>query len=260
MNEKWKVWENEKNYGDTFYKRSVGDLPEMESSKSLARKIKPLISENDHILDVGCGGGHYLVSLDKILDKKFIYTGIDATGYYIEKANEAFIKNRKLDNPLRTYTKFIHGDIYDLPFSNNYGDIVICANVLLHLPSLEKPLNELARVASKYVVVRTLVGDSAFRIKHIREPEEYDKQGDPVNYYYFNIYSENYIRKIAQSLPGIKDISFGYDKDFIPENIGAKEYIAADVEVPSNVTKILNGMQVNHYILQPWQYIILSKV
>lgn len=259
MDSRWRVWENEKVYGDTFFKRSVGELPEMESSKSIARKIKPLLSENDHILDVGCGSGHYLISLDKVLDKKFSYTGLDATAYYIERAKEAFQDNDKLCNPQRTHTEFIKGDIYNLPFKDNYADIVICSNVLLHLPSIKEPVKELVRAASKYVVIRTLVGNSSFRIKHVTDPEEFDRSGDPVNYYYYNIYSEKYVTGLVNSLPGVKRLSMVYDLDFNPGNIGENEYREANVEVPFNVTRVMNGIQVNQYILQPWQYIIIEK-
>ena len=86
----WKVWDKEETYGDLFFKRATGELPEMESSKALAKVIDPYLEEGDKIGDIGCGGGHYLRSLDNKVTKKFHYVGVDRTAYYIQKANEAF--------------------------------------------------------------------------------------------------------------------------------------------------------------------------
>ena len=88
----WKVWDKEKAYGDLFFKRATGELPEMESSKALARIIQSYLEDGDKIGDIGCGAGHYLRSIDKRATNKFHYLGIDQTAYYIEKANEAFSK------------------------------------------------------------------------------------------------------------------------------------------------------------------------
>ena len=63
-------------------------LPEMESSKALAKILKKQIFENDNVLDVGCGCGHYLKSLLSEIGVPFKYTGVDATNYYIELAKK----------------------------------------------------------------------------------------------------------------------------------------------------------------------------
>ena len=52
--ENWKVWDEDREYGERFYNRIKGDLPEMESSKALAKFLKNEIVEGDNILDVGC--------------------------------------------------------------------------------------------------------------------------------------------------------------------------------------------------------------
>ena len=62
MSNQWKVWDRDENYGDVLYKRAVGDLPEMESSKNKALLMKKYVSDNTSLLDVGCGAGHYLRS------------------------------------------------------------------------------------------------------------------------------------------------------------------------------------------------------
>ena len=259
MDENWRVWNKSefyKNYGDVFYKRATGQMPEMESSKAVAEYIAKIVEEDDNILDVGCGGGHYLVSLDKRIKKRFSYLGLDATEYYIQNAKKAFLGDFN-DNPLREKTNFTVGDIYDLNIKSNSADIVMCNNLLLHLPSIERPIAELWRVTKKYLVIRTLLGKSSFRIKHINTPECYDDEGEPISFNYLNIYSEEYLEKIIGELKHVKKSKFITDQNFDPKMIGESNYTGQ--EIPFSMTKIVNGMQVNHYIIYPWQLIIIEK-
>jgi hypothetical protein len=51
----WQNW-GDKRYADILYRRARCELPEMESSKAVARRIKAIWTSRDTILDVGCGG------------------------------------------------------------------------------------------------------------------------------------------------------------------------------------------------------------
>lgn len=254
----WKIWNKEKEYGNMFYDRAVKKLPEMESSKATAILVKKIIKKNDLILDVGCGSGHYLVSLDKTLRVPFRYYGIDPTKYYIDLAVKA-IRTSPANNPRRLSTTFRVGDIFRIPIKNNFADIVICSNVLLHLPSIEKPLCELVRMAKKYIIVRTLIGNTSFRIKQVNQPEKYDKNGDPVNFHFFNIYSQAFIENILNKMHTIKRYSFLRDKNFNPRNIRKNHYTTTGRIVPHDLTTVINGMQVNNYIIEPWHFLIIEK-
>jgi len=256
MNENWRVWDEDKKYGELFYDRAVGKLSEMESSKAVAKHVAKLAKENHLILDVGCGGGHYLVSLDKTLKIPFSYHGIDATEYYIKLAKSAFDQDTN-KNLLRKSFKFEVGDIFHLQVEDNYADVVMCNNVLLHLPSVEKPISELWRVTKKYLVIRALIGETSFRIKQINSPEEYTKEGEPVNFHFFNIYSQEYILKLINELNGVNNYKLIEDGDYNPCNIGSSNYDKRDK--PHDLTTIVNGMQVNNYIIQPWQVLIVEK-
>ncbi len=254
MIDNWRIWDKEKEYGDLFYKRAVGELPEMESSKALAKVVKELVEDDDLIIDVGCGSGHYLRSLDNKIEKNFRYNGIDQTAYYIERAGEAFSNDSNV-NAKRLETKFSVGDIFNLPVQDNTAEIVMCNNVLLHLPSIEKPISELIRISKKYVVIRMLLGVSSFRIKQIESPEEYDEAGEPLNFHYYNIYSENYLREMLSKHPGL-EISIMEDKDYDPAVFGdTSNYLA---ERPTDLTTTVNNIQLNEYVLQPWKFVILK--
>jgi ubiquinone/menaquinone biosynthesis C-methylase UbiE len=253
--EAWKVWDNEQTYGNLFFKRATGQLPEMESSKALAKIIQPYLDEGDKIGDIGCGGGHYLRSLDSKATKKFHYIGVDQTAYYIQKANEAFSKTEN-ENKLRLSTSFIQGDIFSIPLCDEEMDVVICNNVLLHLPSIEKPLAELIRIAKKTIIVRTLIGEHTLRIKQAHKPEVFDENGDPLNFHFHNIYSKAYVESILKK-NGIANFQFLEDKDFQSEAFNTNDNFVGDR--PDNLTVVLNGMQLNTYIIQPWTFLIIHK-
>lgn len=252
--DKWRIWGDEAEYGNVFYKRATAELPEMESSKAVTKHLAGLAKPDDLILDVGCGAGHYLRSLLNGLPSPFSYHGIDATANYIALANEAWggVQNEKLRS-----AHFQQGDIFNIDLSDAYADVVMCNNVLLHLPSVEQPIRELVRVSKKYTVIRALIGENSFRIRQVMEPEEYDQAGDPVNFFFYNIYSERYIRAVLGRIPGIKSVRFISDNDYDPANL--VKSISDYEETPKDITKIMNGLQVNNYIIQPWMFVIVEK-
>lgn len=258
MKKNWEIWENEKEYGNVFYERAAGKIPEMESSKAIAKLVNKFIKKNDLIMDVGCGGAHYVVSLDKAVRVPFRYCGIDSTKYYIDMANKA-LQSKLKHNPRRLYTAFRVGDIFNIPAKDNSADIVMCANVFLHLPSIEKPIRELVRAAKKYVIVRTLIGNTSFIIQQVNQPETYDKNGEPANFHFFNIYSKAYISGILDSIEEVKTYNFLVDNDFDPSNIGNVNYANKGKTVPHDLTTIMSGIQVNNYIIEPWQFLIIKK-
>jgi len=247
MSGKTKIWdEKHPDFGDILYKRAVGELPEMESSKKIAKIIKGIYKDGDKVLDAGCGAGHYLRSLRREIGPELNYTGSDLNGYYIKQANVAFSEDKKSD--------FFESDIYNLIFSDNEFDIVMCNNVVLGLPSLEKPLNELIRVSKRKVVIRLLCGKASYRIKQINPDfEEYGENGEPKNFIYANIYSEKYIQKILTNNPKVKDFTLKPDSDYDIQNI-----IDARESYPTNaydVTDVVDGKQVKGYIILPWSII-----
>jgi len=254
-NEDWRVWDEEKEYGDVFFKRATGSLPEMESSKAAAKAVNKIISDQDSLLDVGCGTGHYLKSLISGVDKSFSYTGADATGYYIELATKAWSGVADSNENVLS-VKFKQADIFNLPFEDQYADVVMCNNVLLHLPSVATPIQELIRTAKKYVVIRALIGNSTFRTKQVHEPEVFDENGEPENFHFYNIYSENYISSLLNGNDCVKSFSFSSDTDYNVDNI--TKSMTDYSEEPTDITTIVNGMQVNNYIIQPWQFLIIE--
>lgn len=246
-------------YADIFKKRAVGDLPEMESSKAAAKKMAASFNDGDSILDVGCGAGHYLVSYDKALQgKKFHYTGVDVTPKYIEIAQEVFGNRQDVD--------FLVGSIYKIPFADKTFDIVVCNNVLLHLPEVRIAIRELLRVTKKVLIIRALVGDKSYRIKDIytkkdmdfftSEIDTFDENGEPKDFSFYNIYSKKYISAVVEDTTPGATVIIEADQDFDSENLARNK---GDFKNRTNATTLVNGMQVNGNIILPWSFVIVHK-
>ena len=255
---RWKIWDNMKSYGEVLYKRATGEAPEMESSKAAARRLQGVLKEGDRVLDVGCGAGHYLRSLRNAFAFPFTYTGIDATQSYVALAAQAFAHDPQAD--------FKHGDIEAQPAEDRSGDVVLCMNVLLHLPRILPAMRELWRVTGRTLLVRTMVGAKSFRIKQIREWEGerkgqedplFDADGEPHRFHYFNIYSEQYIKWICSTLPGAASCSIVQDKDYDPAALTAAAW--PDKDKPGDLTQTVAGMQVNGSIIEPWAFIRVDR-
>lgn len=101
--------------------------------------IKPLDIES--VLDVGCGEGFTLNRLQQEkIGKKL--EGVDAV-------KESLAVGKKLHPQL----SLKEGDIYNLRYSANSFDIVLCTEVLEHLQDPGKGLQELLRVSKRYALV-----------------------------------------------------------------------------------------------------------
>jgi SAM-dependent methyltransferase len=93
-------------------------------------------SDSDSILDAGCGDGKITNRLVSRYDK---VVGLD-------RSREA-LRHVKADRILAT--------IDSLPFADRSFDLVVCAEVLEHLPFLAHPraVEEIQRVAARYIIV-----------------------------------------------------------------------------------------------------------
>jgi ubiquinone/menaquinone biosynthesis C-methylase UbiE len=245
--QQWRVWDDESPYGETLYKRATGELPEMESSKKMANEVGRVFKPGDTILDVGCGAGHYLRSLRRTIGADAEYTGVDATGHYVELARKA--------NGADKRASFKQGDIFEIPLPDQSFDVVMCNNVFLHLPSIAKPLSELVRVARKTVFVRTLIGSRSFRIKDVHPGSEFDASGEPKAFHFYNIYSDDYVKGLAVGNRRVKSATITRDNDFDRQRILAS---MSDHGAAHDASGMIGDYQVNGYILQPWSILEIS--
>jgi ubiquinone/menaquinone biosynthesis C-methylase UbiE len=110
------------------------------------KKLKGLFPENfSTILDIGCGEGFLLEHLPSHIG----YVGIDNSTEAIQLAQDHKIPRSQDPKNI----KFQKESVYELPFHDNEFDLVTCLEVLEHLDNYEKALQEIKRVAKKYVIL-----------------------------------------------------------------------------------------------------------
>ena len=114
--------------------------------------LADLISSNfkfSTFLDVGCGMGHLMRNLIK---KGYVGNGIEASNDALKK----YLKDFKPDNVLLAGAE-------NIPFANNSFDVVICLDVMEHLPKfdVEQAISELIRV-SKDIILLTINLDNPY--------------------------------------------------------------------------------------------------
>ena len=105
--------------------------------RNLSSRLKMiLISIGDQkasaILDVGCGDGSFSVFLKEMAEEVY---GVDISLNAVNLAKEKGIKAHTIDI-----------DDVDLPFEDDYFDIVVCGEVIEHLYDTDHLLDEIYRV------------------------------------------------------------------------------------------------------------------
>lgn len=93
--------------------------------------------------DIGCAEGYYIKRVISIRNNLFC-VGADIAHTYIKRA-KTIVKNSNAD--------FAVCIAENLPFKGNCFDIVLCTEVLEHVPDYHKALNELCRITRKHLVI-----------------------------------------------------------------------------------------------------------
>ena len=140
---------------------------------------KLILGENDTVLDVGCGEGSITVPLAKRV-KKVI--GVDSSPKMLE-----YLKKRAEDNDvnnIQTILKPIEEIRYD---EIGDVDVVVCSRSLNGIIPIKEVLEELNKIANKYVFI-TIFGPENKKIEKDFEKElGYKTENFPDYDYFFNI-------------------------------------------------------------------------
>ncbi len=101
-------------------------------------KLIPLVGRDQRlkILDAGCGEGQLLRKISQ-LNRGELY-GIDITPVAIESAKERV-----------SGVHFSLSDLGKVEYPDNFFDVVICTEVIEHIPDYRKTIEELKRVLKK---------------------------------------------------------------------------------------------------------------
>jgi len=94
-------------------------------------------------LEIGCNTCNNLYAMCRIAMIPRFY-GIEINDHALRLAHE-----------IHPYFEIIHGSIIDIPFKDNFFDLVFTCGVLIHIPpdGLDKALEEMYRVSNKYILI-----------------------------------------------------------------------------------------------------------
>jgi len=128
---------NENNLKDEFSYFSTQHTAGLKSTEELISKCH--IKNGSFVLDVGCGIGTTACLLAKKYNCKVV--GVDINKKMIE-----FSKKRAKKTGVTDKVKFIVADAQNLPFKNDFFDVVIAESVNAFVNDKQKAINEYARV------------------------------------------------------------------------------------------------------------------
>ncbi|MDR0356706.1 MAG: class I SAM-dependent methyltransferase [Deltaproteobacteria bacterium] len=147
------IWEHSLSLRELCRRRALDLEPEMDCAAQGAELLAPLVRQMafaPKLLDVGCGGGHFLHSL-KRRGLEVDYYGLDSSPSLIETAQKAFAE-QNLD-PAR----LMLGDVSHLcDFSCH---LAVMINVLSFNPDFRAPLERLAETGAKALLIRDNFGE-----------------------------------------------------------------------------------------------------
>ena len=102
------------------------------NDKSIKYILENIDSRSVKIIDVGCGNGYLLESINGNFEKY----GCDL-----------------YDNHNNLSFRYIKGDLECLPFDDNSFDTVLCCHTIEHLPNIYKAVSELIRISARQLII-----------------------------------------------------------------------------------------------------------
>lgn len=125
-------------------------------------KLIPRNSKLQQVLDAGCGDGVLIDFLSKT--KNYNVYGIDNSDEAISFAKKRLNRNN---------VELVVGDVYKLPYPDDFFDIICSTEVIEHLNYPEKFLEELSRVSKKgsTVIITTPIKNTKFPVDKMHYQE-----------------------------------------------------------------------------------------
>lgn len=191
-------------YRELFRLRATGELEPMECTNSLCSLLASRVGDATRVLDVACGVGHYYERLRTIAE--IDYTGVDLDPHSVGMAQEVWTDDAN--------ARFIVAPSNELPFAERSFDVVICYNLVLHLPEFEATLRELLRVSRSAVLLRSLFDEGESR-ESVEVAEDY-LHVYPSGRAHYNTYARGAVERLCRSVGGWS-VRFIRDNRAIPQ-------------------------------------------
>jgi len=144
-----KKWSGE--FGKEYTERNPLTIQDMENSykrkygitrRNINEEFLSNLDKDMKILEVGCNIGNQLILLKEMGFRKLY--GIEISDYAFEAA-----KRRKESKGI----SFIKGSAFDIPFKDEFFDMVFTSGVLIHISpdDIKKAVSEIYRCSKKYI-------------------------------------------------------------------------------------------------------------
>ena len=132
-------------------------LLDRRNAQTHAGHLLPHLRTGFRVLDFGCGPGTITVGLAQVVDPGEVH-GVDMEESQIELARAAAADGGH-DN-----ATFHVGNVYELPFEDDYFDAAHCHAVLMHVPDTGRALQEVRRVLKPggMIASRELIASCSF--------------------------------------------------------------------------------------------------
>ena len=141
---RYSIWDHTSSVHDLYIRRARMEAEEMTCAAQAAEILQPLVDPGDTLLDVGCGTGWFFHSLRT--------RGIDAEYWGID-ASTAFIATGRREMPAFGLPPE-RLQVIRLEDLAGAVDHVVCMNVLSNVDNFHRPLERLAHMANKTLVLR----------------------------------------------------------------------------------------------------------
>jgi ubiquinone/menaquinone biosynthesis C-methylase UbiE len=172
----------------------------------IEREIKNIIELNNYkkILEAGCGTGRWINSIG----------GSNKTVFGLDYSFD-MMKIPKADKPS---VNLVNADAINVPFKDNYFDLIFCVNAIHHFTDKEKFILE-----SK----RTLSGNGMFAVFGVDPSRDKD-------WYVYNFFDSVYENDLKR-FPTL---------DFLMKNLKAQQYFNVEVKIVEEVNNTRIGEDV----------------
>lgn len=152
------------------------------------------VSPGIHIVDVGCGTGHFT---------RFLARGLKGQGHVIGiDSREVSLKTAQRETEREGLAKIVEyrrGDALNLPLQGSFADLVACRTLLMHLKQPLKAIQEMCRITKLGGLVGAVETDYRMRCYYNPRGKDLDRLGRKI--------SEAWIKGLAK-LDG-KDYTIG---------------------------------------------------
>jgi SAM-dependent methyltransferase len=128
--------------------REEGDGIREKLTKEIVDHIADRISDDAHVVDIGCGAGDLLIQIQS-RQPGVRLAGCDFSPGAIERARQRLAESDLCEHKIKT----------DLPYKDGLFDVVLCTDTLEHLEYPALIVNELVRICRPGGVVVIVVPD-----------------------------------------------------------------------------------------------------